>query len=105
MITSKVTLDRDQIAAFCRKWQIAEMSLFGSVLRDDFGPDSDVDFLVTFEPGADHDWEAWPAMVDELAGIVGRRVDFVEKRLVEQSENYIRRQAILGSAERIYVAR
>lgn len=104
MIRSKVQLDRDQIAAFCRKWQIAEMSLFGSVLREDFGPDSDVDFLVTFEPGADHDWEDWPAMVDELAGIVGRRVDFVEKRLVEQSENYIRRQAILGSAEQLYVA-
>lgn len=105
MITSKVRLDQDQITAFCRKWQIAEMSLFGSVLRDDFGPDSDVDFLVAFEPGADHDWEDWPAMVDELAGIVGRRVDFVEKRLVEQSENYIRRHNIPGSAEQIYVAR
>ncbi len=105
MITPEVRLDHDQIAAFCRKWQIAEMSLFGSVLRDDFGPDSDVDFLVTFEPGADHDWEDWPAMVDELAGIVGRRVDFVERRRVEQSENYIRRRSILGTTEQIYVAR
>ncbi len=105
MITPEVRLDHDQIAAFCRKWQIAEMSLFGSVLRDDFGPDSDVDFLVAFEPGADHDWEDWPAMLNELADIVGRRVDFVEKPLVEQSENYIRRHNILASAEQIYVAR
>jgi predicted nucleotidyltransferase len=104
MITSKIRLDQDQIAAFCRKWRIAEMSLFGSVLRDDFGPDSDVDFLVTFEPGADHDWEAWPVMVDELAGIVGRPVDFVEQRLVEQSRNYIRRREILTTARRIYAA-
>lgn len=105
MITAKVALDQDQIAAFCRKWQIAEMSLFGSVLRDDFGPDSDVDFLVTFEPGVNHDWDAWPVMVDELAGLVGRRIDLVERRLVEQSENYIRRRDILSSAREIYVAR
>ncbi len=104
MVTPKVQLDAEQIAAFCQRWQIVEMSLFGSVLRDDFGPESDVDFLVTFAPGACHDFADLDEMEAELAALVGRRVDLVERHLVEQSRNYIRRQAILESAESIYVA-
>jgi predicted nucleotidyltransferase len=104
MTTPKVHLDPARITAFCRKWRMAEMSLFGSVFRDDFGPDSDVDFLVTFEPEAQHSFPELDQMEGELAELVGRRVDLVERRLVEQSENYIRRRAILNSAERIYAA-
>lgn len=81
------------------------MALFGSVLRGDFGDDSDVDVLVTFEPGTRYSFEDMDRMERELAELFGRRVDLVERRLVEQSENHIRRRAILDSAEPIYVAR
>jgi len=101
-------LDQQQIAEFCRKWRIKELALFGSVLRDDFRDDSDVDFLVTFEEPRP-DWgpwgSRWSEMKDELQSIAGREVDLVEKRLVETSENYIRRRHILDNQQTIYVAR
>jgi uncharacterized protein len=101
-------LDRELIAAFCRKWQIRELSLFGSVLTNRFREDSDIDFLVTFEEPAP-DWgpwgSRWSEMKEELESIVGRKVDLVEKRLVEASENYIRRRHILEHQQPIYVAR
>ena len=98
-------IDKEQIQAFCLKWKITELSLFGSVLRDDFHPGSDIDVLVSFDPAAR--WSLM-TMVDiqlELEKIVGRKVDLVERSAVEQSENYIRRQHILASAEPFYVAR
>ena len=94
----------DQIAGFCRRWGITEMALFGSVLRDDFGPNSDIDVLVIFEPNARWSLFDLVRMEDELAHILGRRVDLVERRSVERSENYIRRRNILSGAETIYVA-
>ena len=100
-----VEIDKEQIQAFCLKWKITELSLFGSVLRDDFHPGSDIDVLVSFDPAAR--WSLM-TMVDiqlELEKIVGRKVDLVERSAVEQSENYIRRQHILASAEPFYVAR
>lgn len=69
-----VSIPKDKIADFCRRSHIRRLSLFGSVLRDDFGPDSDVDVLVEFEPGHTPGYEFF-AMEDELAGIVGRKVD------------------------------
>ena len=100
----KIDIDREKIAEFCRKWQIVEFSLFGSVLRDDFRPDSDVDVLVSF--AADAPWSLMDivTMRDELSEMLGREVDIVEKEAVEQSENYIRRRHILGSVEPFYVA-
>jgi predicted nucleotidyltransferase len=103
-MTARIEFDREQIAEFCRRWKITELSLFGSVLRDDFRPDSDVDVLVRFRPDADHSLFELMDMEDELARIVGRRVDLVERRGVEQSENYIRRRHILSTAEPLYVA-
>lgn len=98
-------IPRDKIAEFCRRWKIIELSLFGSVLREDFQPDSDVDVLVSFAP--DVTWSLWDlvTMQEELTQVLGREVDLVERRAVERSENYIRRRHILNSAERIYVAR
>lgn len=98
-------IPRDKIAEFCRRWKINELSLFGSVLREDFQPDSDVDVLVSFAP--DVTWSLWDlvTMQEELTQILGREVDLVERRAVERSKNYIRRRHILSSAERIYVAR
>ena len=100
----KIEIDRGKIAAFCRKWKVTELALFGSVLRDDFRPDSDVDVLVTFEEDAG--WTLFDIvhMRDELSELMGREVDLVERRAVERSDNYIRRRHILGSAESLYVA-
>ena len=74
MIATRIALDREQVAGFCRRHHIARLSLFGSVLRDDFRPDSDVDVLVEFEPGKTPGW-AFFSMQDELAGMIGRKVD------------------------------
>jgi predicted nucleotidyltransferase len=74
MSTVALAIDREQVAAFCRRHHIRSLSLFGSVLRDDFRPDSDVDVLVEFEPGKAPDWEFF-AMQDELGEIIGRTVD------------------------------
>jgi hypothetical protein len=92
------------LALFCRKSNIVELSFFGSVLRDDFRPDSDVDVLVRFDEEVAWDFQARLDMEAELAGILGRPVDLVERHAVERSENYIRRDHILSSARSVYVA-
>ncbi len=98
----RIELPLDEIEAFCRKWRITEFSLFGSVLRDDFGPDSDVDVLVTFADDAG--WSLWDLVEaeQELQEIFGRPVDLVERPVIEKSENWIRRRQILDSARTIY---
>lgn len=99
-------LNRDRIAAFCRKWQIAELSLFGSILRPlEFNQKSDIDVLVRYAPEAKWSLFDEVAMEDELREIVGRDVDLVNRRAIEQSHNWIRRQAILESAVPFYVVR
>ena len=99
-----IKLDMEKIGEFCRKWSIAEFALFGSVLREDFGPESDVDVLVAFAPGSRVTLFDLAYMEDELAAILGRKVDVVLKRGIERSSNRIRRKAILSSAEVIYAA-
>lgn len=99
MINPALRLPRDELAAFCRRWQITELALFGSALRDDFGPDSDVDLLVSFAPDAGHSLFDLVAMEEELEEMLGREVDLVERAGIERSENWIRRRAILSSAE------
>jgi predicted nucleotidyltransferase len=103
--TVRIPLPEVAVEEFCRRWQISELSLFGSVLREDFGPESDIDVLVTFGPGARWSLFDMVHMQSELADILGRRVDLVERKAVEQSENYIRRKRILGSLLPVYVAR
>ena len=93
-----------EIAALCYRWQVLELALFGSVLRDDFGPNSDVDVLVSFDPEARHTLLDIVQMQEELSATLGRTTDLVERTAVERSPNYIRRQAILQSAETIYAA-
>lgn len=98
-------LDRTAIEAYCRKWRITELSLFGSVLRpNEFRDDSDVDVLVTFENAARWTLFDLVRMRDELKTIVGRDVDLVEKVAVERSPNYIRRRHILENQRTFYVA-
>lgn len=101
----RIALPMEAIEAFCRRWQIVELAFFGSVLRDDFGPDSDVDILLTFEAGSRRSLDDLMAMQDEIEAILGRHVDLVNRQTIERSRNYIRRQAILGSARTVYVAR
>ncbi len=101
----QIKIPTTQLAAFCHKWQIAEFALFGSVLRADFRVDSDVDVLVTFAPAARWGLFALYAMQKELAALLGRKVDLVSRRGLEASRNYLRRAAILDSAEVIYAAR
>jgi uncharacterized protein len=104
MATLRIDLPEEKIASFCRRWKITELSAFGSVLREDFGPESDIDLLVTFAP--DTHWTLFDMarMRDELARLFGRKVDLVTRRGVETSRNPIRREAILSSAEVIYAA-
>ena len=100
----EIRVPNEKLADFCRRWKIIELSLFGSVLREDFGPDSDIDVLVTFAPDAAWRFYDLIDMREELERIFGRSVDLVERRLVETSENYIRRKHILSNVETIYVA-
>ena len=103
-MNTHIDIPRDEIAAFCKRWQVTELALFGSVLRDDFGPDSDVDVLVRFDPRARLTLLDIAQMQDELSSTLGREVDLIERLAVERSPNYIRRKAILQSAETIYAS-
>lgn len=100
----RIDIPQDQVIAFCRTHRIRRLSVFGSALREDFRPDSDVDILISFEEGARHSLFDLVTMQDELEAILGRSVDLVEREAVEQSENYIRRRHILANEELVYVA-
>ncbi len=104
MVTTNIDLPMEKIAEFCRRWQIKELALFGSVLGEDFRPDSDIDLLVTFAP--DHPWSLFDhvEMQDELKDMLGREVDLVSRSSIERSENPWRRHDILTSARSIYAA-
>ncbi|HLL47125.1 MAG TPA: nucleotidyltransferase domain-containing protein [Longimicrobiaceae bacterium] len=91
----------ERIEAFCRKWKIREFALFGSVLRDDFRPDSDVDVLVTFDEGARYSLFDLGDMNMELEAMFGRRVDLVQK---DRIENPFRRRHILANHKVVFAA-
>jgi len=100
-MNAQVHLDRDALAAFCRKWRIRELSLFGSALRDDFRPDSDIDLLYEFEPGQSVGLGLID-MEDDLSELFGgRKVDLVPEKYL----NRYMRQRVLDSAEVLYEAR
>lgn len=100
----QIPIDRERVARFCQKWKIRELSLYGSVLRSDFGPQSDIDVLVVFAPGGGITFGNYVIMTNELTDILGRPVDLVEREAIEKSPNYIRRRHILDSLEAVYVA-
>ncbi len=99
-----IEIPRKEIAEFCHRWHIEELSLFGSALREDFQLDSDIDVLVRFSPAARWDLFDMMHMEEELKAIFGREVDLVERSAIERSRNYLRRKAILSSLEPIYAA-
>jgi len=96
---TEIPIPTAQFEEFCRRWKIAELRVFGSALRDDFRPDSDLDLLVTSAPDADWSLLDHVTMEEELSGIVARKVDLVSQRAIERSSSWIRRKAILESAE------
>ena len=97
-----VEASREEIAAFCERWQVTQLAVFGSALREDFGPESDIDLLVSFEDNARHTLFDMVRMEEELKTIFGREIDLVSRRGIERSPNYFRRKAILESAELVY---
>lgn len=104
---NQVQLSAEAIEAFCRRWGLARLEIFGSALRPDFKPGSDVDFLYTPGPHFKRElaWGPWGQnrMAGELAVIVGRPVDLIERRQIERHRNWIRREHILQTAQPLYV--
>ena len=98
----QVSISRERLADFCRKHGIKRLAIFGSALREDFGPESDVDVLVEFEPDRIPGLLGVAGMEIELSNVFGRDVDLVTRSEVEDSRNYIRRKSILESAEVVY---
>ena len=103
-VRERIELSNEQLEVFCRKWKIARLELFGSALRDDFSNESDIDLLYSLRPEAG--WSLFDHVhaEEELGEVLGRRIDLVSRRAVEETENWIRRKHILGSAELIYAA-
>ena len=98
MAVPTIQIPRDRIAEFCRRHHIRRLSLFGSVLRDDFGPDSDVDVLVEWEPGHTPGWDI-VTIAEEFGELFGgRKVDMINPKFL----NRHLRDRVLNSAERIY---
>lgn len=100
-----IELPINKIELLCQKWQIAEFALFGSVLRDDFNPQSDIDILVSFAPNAKRGLTETIQMRDELETLFQRPVDLIVKDAIQRSDNWLRRKNILESAQTIYVAK
>jgi len=100
-MNAKLSISKEKIQEFCLRWKIVEFSLFGSVLRDDFDRDSDVDVLVSFSEDADWGLYDWISMIEELEEIFGREVDLEEKSTLR---NPFRRHAILSNREIIYAS-
>ena len=95
-------IPRKEIAAFCKRWKVVEFALFGSVVRDDFAQDSDIDVLVSFAPQSDWGLFDHIQMKQELKELFGREVDLVTRRALEQSHNDLLRSEILESAKIVF---
>jgi predicted nucleotidyltransferase len=100
-MSPRITIDKEKIKTFCQKWKVKELSLFGSVLTDEFRPDSDVDVLVVFDDDAGWSLFDFVDIQDELKAMFGREVDLVEKRALR---NPFRKHHILNHHEVIYGA-
>ena len=104
LVGTRIPALPEEIAAFCERWSVDELALFGSVLREDFGPHSDIDVMIKFASPPTPGLFGIVRMERELAEQFGRRVDLITRPAVENSRNPIRRQAILEDARIIYAA-
>lgn len=102
MIQTAIALPMENIAEFCQQWNVTEFALFGSILRDNFNGNSDVDVMVQFHPEAHPTLFDLAEMEEELKQLFQRDVDLMTRKGIETSRNYLRRQAILSSAQVIY---
>jgi predicted nucleotidyltransferase len=110
MTITAIDLPMEKIAEFCVKrsypvgnrWQVTEFALFGSVLREDFRPDSDIDVMVQFHPEAHPTFSTLDQMEAELKTIFDRDIDLITRQGITTSRNYLRRHEILSSAQVIY---
>jgi uncharacterized protein len=105
MKLKNIEVPMEHIKEFCDRWQIVEFALFGSVLRNDFRTDSDIDVMVQFDSTAHPTFFDLSAMEDELKTIFQRDVDLITRKGIESSRNYLRRKEILSSAQVIYGTR
>jgi uncharacterized protein len=101
LVSDRLKASPAQIAEFCQRWKIAELALFGSVLREDFHPDSDIDVLVTFVPQSGWSLFDWVDMKDELKTLFKRNVDIADKTGLK---NPYRRYEILKTCQVIYAS-
>ena len=104
-ISTAIKLPMQQITEFCQHWQLIEFALFGSVLREDFRPDSDIDVMVQFHPNAHPTFRTLEQMEAELRAIFHREVDLITREGIEASRNPLRRREILSSSQVIYAER
>ncbi len=105
MVKHGIELDSEAIRDFCRRWKVRELSVFGSILRDDFRPDSDVDFLIEWMDDTEWDLFDLVHMQRNLKKIVGRPVDLLTRYSVEHDPSIAFRQSVLSGTERIYAPR
>lgn len=103
-INGYLNISDTAVATFCRKWKVKNLALFGSVLRDDFGPESDIDVLVEFAPAAPWTLFELCRMERELGQVLGRDVDLLTRQAAESMPNWIRREEILRTARSLYAA-
>ena len=101
-VAERIKVQPNELEAFCRRWKVQQLALYGSILRDDFRPNSDIDALVTF--ASDAHWSLFEIvqMQREMKDIFGRDVDLAERPAVGRSRNYIRRRHILSTAQVVY---
>jgi predicted nucleotidyltransferase len=102
MASLRTLVPRKKIAVFCKRWKVVEFALFGSVVREDFSAQSDIDALVSFAPHSNWSLFDHVQMKQELQEIFRREVDLVTRRALEQSHNTLLRSEILGSAKIFY---
>jgi uncharacterized protein len=102
VIRHGIELDSEAIRAFCKKWKVTELAAFGSILREDFGPDSDLDFLIDWTEDAPWDLVDYMHMIEELQEMFGRKVDLLSRNALSNTPNKLFRRFVLERTELIY---
>ncbi|MBD2160767.1 nucleotidyltransferase domain-containing protein [Limnothrix sp. FACHB-1083] len=99
---NRLAISEEQLTEVCRQWKIAELALFGSILREDFRENSDIDLLISFAPDAPQGLLTLARIKHQLEELLNRPVDLVIKEAIQEGDNWIRRQEILDTAVSIY---
>lgn len=101
-LQQRLNIKTAKLHEICHQWQITELALFGSVLREDFRSDSDIDVLVSFAENAKITFFDLDTIEEQLSQLFNRSVDVVTKKSIQKSHNWIRRQNILNHSQIIY---